>query len=135
MPTIEVDFDVYKALVARRPTEDVTENDVLRQLLHLPRQSPSAARDLPAPDDWVTKGVRVPAGTEFRATYKGQSYLGRVEEGALVLNGHRFDSPSAAAMSITRSPVNGWNFWQCRLPGQGTWGLLRELRAASPRRS
>jgi len=34
MPFIEIDFDVYKALTARRPSEDVTENDVLRQLLH-----------------------------------------------------------------------------------------------------
>ena len=39
MPTIEVDFEVYKALIARRPTEDVSENDVLRQLLRLPPQT------------------------------------------------------------------------------------------------
>jgi len=134
MPTIEVDFEVYKALTARRPTENVTENDVLRQLLHLPRQSVSAASDLPAPEDWVTKNVRIPAGTELRAMYKGQSYLARVEEGALVLNGRRFDSPSAAAMSITRNAVNGWNFWQARRPGQGAWMLLRELRAPPGRR-
>jgi hypothetical protein len=134
MPTIEVDFDVYKALIARRPTEKVTENDVLRQLLHLPRQSESAAHDLPAPEDWVTKDVRIPAGTELRATYKGQSYLARVENGALVLNGRRFDSPSAAAMSITKNPVNGWNFWRGRLPGQGAWLPLRDLRASSIRR-
>jgi hypothetical protein len=129
VPTIDVDFDVFKALTARRPSEEVTENDVLRQLLRLPQRSPSVVKpENPAPDDWLTKGVRLPAGTELRAMYKGRTYLARVAAGALQLDGRRFDSPSAAAMSITSHPVNGWKFWQCRIPGQGTWTLLKELR-------
>jgi hypothetical protein len=32
---IEVDFDVFKALLAKRTSEDVTYNDVLRQILRL----------------------------------------------------------------------------------------------------
>jgi hypothetical protein len=129
MPTIEVDFEVFKALTARRPAEDVTENDVLRQLLRLPpRTSPAEQSDSPGPEDWVTKGVRLPAGTELRATYKGQTYLARITSGALVFDGKRFNSPSAAAMAITRNPVNGWTFWECRLPGQGRWRSLKDLR-------
>lgn len=129
MPTIQVDFDVFKALTARRATEDVSENDVLRELLRLPAQAVRPARsDPPAPGDWITKGVRVPAGTELRATYKGQTYLARVDAAALELNGRKFDSPSAAAMSITRHPVNGWTFWKCRLPGQAKWTDLNDLR-------
>jgi hypothetical protein len=129
VPTIEVDFDVFKALTARRPTEDVTENDVLRRLLRLPSQSsPTVKSESPGPDDWVTKGVRFPAGTELRATHKGQTHLARVSSGALVYDGKRFNSPSAAAMSITHNPVNGWTFWECRLPGQGKWTSLKELR-------
>jgi hypothetical protein len=131
MRTIEVDFDVYKALTLRRPTEAVTENDVLRELLGLsPRRPTEAATSGPAPGDWVAKGVRFPSGTEFRATYKGKTYLGRVEGGALVLNGKRFDSPSAAAISVTRNPVNGWHFWQCRMPGQASWQMIKALRKA-----
>jgi len=129
MPTIEVDFDVFKALTAQRPTENVSENDVLRDLLRLPKASARTVRsDVPSPDDWVTKGVRMPAGTELRATYKGQTYLARVSSGALELGGKRFDSPSAAAMSITGHPVNGWTFWKYRLPGQGKWTDLKLLR-------
>ncbi len=129
MPTIEIDFDVFKALTARRPTEEVSENDVLRQLLRLPPHGASAAKsDNPGPEDWVTKGVRLPVGTELRATYKGQIHMARVSAGALVLNSRRFNSPSAAAMSITSNPVNGWTFWECRLPGQGRWTSLKELR-------
>jgi len=129
MRTIEVDFDVYKALTMRRPTESVTENDVLRELLHLPsRQHPTAPIGTGAPGDWIAKGVRFPAGTEFRANYKGQTYLARVNNGALVLNGERFDTPSSAAMAITKGPVNGWTFWECRLPGQASWQMIKALR-------
>ena len=131
MRTIEVDFDVYKALTALRPTEDVTENDALRKLLGLTsRKGPSApvAAQTQDANDWIAKGVRFPAGTEFRANYKGQTWLGRVERAALVVNGQRFDTPSAAAVAITKSPTNGWTFWECRLPGQASWQILKGLR-------
>jgi|SRR5882672_9981008 len=131
MRTIDVDFDVYKALTMRRPTEHVTENDVLREMLRLPPKGESTVATnggSSAPGDWVSKGVRFPVGTEFRAHYKGQTYLARVENGALVLNSMPFDTPSAAAMSITKGPVNGWTFWECRLPGQASWQMIKALR-------
>jgi hypothetical protein len=129
MPAIEIDFDVFKAITVRRASEDVSENDVLRQLLGLPaKKTGYAGSPGPAPGDWVSKGVRFPAGTEFRAVHKGQTYLGRVEGGALALGGKRFDTPSAAAMSITGNPVNGWTFWQARLPGQAGWKMIKTMR-------
>jgi hypothetical protein len=136
MRTIEVDFDVFKALTLRRPTESVTENDVLRELLGLSPalRSLSAAREASVvvppidPDSWLSKGVRFPAGTEFRAHYKGETHLARVEKGALVLVGKRYDTPSAAAMAITNSPVNGWTFWECRTPGQSAWRMIKTMR-------
>lgn len=133
MKSIEVDFDVFKAITMLRPSEDVTENDVLRDLLGLPpvRTTIAVAPAGPAPGDWLAKGVRFPEGTEFRASYQGQTYLGRVKNGALVLKGERFDSPSAAGMAITGYPVNGWTFWECRLPGQTSWTILKSLRADS----
>jgi hypothetical protein len=133
MPAIEVDFDVFKELTRRRPNETVTENDILRQLLGLGAQkNSSVAASGSAPGEWITKGVRFPAGTEFRATYKGKTYLARVENGALVLNGQRFDSPSAGAMSITRKPVNGWTFWEARQPGRTSWQIIKALRSSAP---
>ena len=136
MHTIEVDFDVYKALTLRRPTESVTANDVLRELLGLPRASHvSYSAQMPAaivpptdPGAWISKGVRFPHGTEFRAHYKGETHLARVEKGALVYNNKRYDSPSAAAMAITGSPVNGWTFWECRMPGQAAWQIIKARR-------
>jgi hypothetical protein len=58
-------------------------------------------------------------------------YLARVNSGALVLQGQRFDSPSAAAMSITGSAVNGWTFWEYKLPGQDRWQILKSLRRSA----
>ncbi|MBI2970277.1 MAG: DUF2924 domain-containing protein [Gammaproteobacteria bacterium] len=130
MRNIEVDFDVFKALTLRRSSEEVTENDVLRELLGLPTRR--SGTGMPAPGStqgaWVSKGVTFPPGTEFRANYKGQTYLARVENGALVWNGERFGSPSAAAVSVTGNNVNGWNFWECRLPGQASWQIIKGLR-------
>ena len=112
MRTIEVDFDVFKALTMRRPSENVSENDVLREILDLPPRKECTIVGTPSsPGYWVVKGARFPAGTEFRGKHKGQIFLARVEGGALVHNGKIFNSPSAAAVSITGNPVNGWNFW------------------------
>jgi len=131
MRTIEIDFDVYKALTLRRENEEVSYNDVLRELLELgpvpaPKEPPAASSRNGHP--WVSKGVAFPHGTEFRSTYKGEEYRGRIENGALVVNGKRFNSPSAAAVSITGNPVNGWIFWECRMPGKSTWTTISSLR-------
>lgn len=132
MYTIDVDFEVYKQLTVRRATEHVTYNDVIRELLGLAQSAPapSAAQgNGPSPGDWIAKGVRFPMGTDFRANYKGQVHTARVESGALVLsNGKHFDSPSAAAVSITGSSVNGWRFWECRVPGKSSWQSIESLR-------
>ena len=128
MHTIEVDFDVFKAITARRASESVTENDVLRDLFGLSRKTGAVVVGTGSPDDWTVKGVRFAVGTEFRAHYKGQTYLARVADRALVFNNERFDSPSAAAMKITGTPVNGWTFWECRMPGQGKWQPAKALR-------
>lgn len=126
---IEVDFDVFKAITMRRTSENVSENDVLRQLLGLPsKRELTPASGSTAPGEWITKGVRFPGGAELRARHKGQTWLGRVEGGALVVNGTRYDTPSAAAVAITGSPVNGWTFWECRLPGQSEWKIIKSLR-------
>lgn len=130
MHAIEVDFDVFKQLTVRRATEEVSYNDVIRELLGLGQSKTKETKvaATPSSKDWVAKGVRFPADTEFRAYYKGQLRTGRVEGGALTVNEKRYESPSAAAMAITGSPVNGWRFWECRLPGKTTWQLIESLR-------
>jgi hypothetical protein len=129
MTTIEIDFDVFKELTIRRQTESVTYNEILREVLGLGQPKVSTPTHINASAGaWTTKGVTFPEGTEFRATHKGKAISARVESGGLFLNGIRYDSPSAAAVSITGNMVNGWIFWECRLPNKSSWQLIKTLR-------
>ena len=128
--TIEIDFEVFKEITNRRSTEEVTPNDVLRDLLNLPpikKQANDGSRKLGG-TPWITKNVTFPHGTEFKATYKGKEYSAVVNNGALELDGKRFSSPSAAAMSITNTPVNGWTFWKYKELGQKNWKVMKDRR-------
>jgi hypothetical protein len=122
---IEVDFEVFKELTVRRASENVTYNDVIRELLGLK----SAATTTPKPNGvWVYKGVPFPDGTELRATYKGKTYTAEVRGGSLILNGLRQTSPSAAGSHITKNSVNGWDFWEVKRPGDASWRVMKQIR-------
>jgi len=130
MRTIEIDFEVYKALMLRRKSEEVSFNDVLRDLLNL---SPSTSFKSPVKIErtdrpWMSRGVKFPHGTEFRSTYNGIEYTGQVNNGALVVEGERFDSSSEAAFFITGDEVDGWYFWECKRPGTDSWKGINSLR-------
>jgi len=145
MMTIEIDFDVYKALTARRGDETVSYNDVLRTLLGLSQPAAGLRRlfgfggSKPEASnagkgsitDWFYKGIRFPIGTSLRAKYKGQVRAARIDRGGIVVGGKRFATPSDAARAVTGTNVNGWRFWQCRLPGETGWRRLDALRQDS----
>lgn len=128
MQTIEIEFDVFKEITLRRKTENVSPNDVLREVFSLDPKIEDAFSDSPREYPWVTKGVSFPHDTEFRATHKGKMYNGIVQNGALAINGKRFTSPSAAAVSITGNSVNGWIFGECKMPGLNSWKTIKNLR-------
>ena len=130
MQTIEIYFDVFKELTSRRKTEETNYNDVLRDLLDIStkKSQPAYTGSLAGEGYWVQKGVRFPQGADFRATYKGQNYYGKVDDGALIVDEQRFNSVSAAAVSITGNAVNGWIFWECRLPGSNSWKIIKSFR-------
>ena len=126
MATIEIDFEVFKALTALRASEQVTFNDVIRTLLKLKPQLASAPT---ARNGWHYKGVFFPEGTQFKAAHKGLAHYARVENGAFtLLDGRKMKSPSEAANTITGTSVNGWTFWECQFPGEIKWRLLSAVR-------
>jgi len=130
MRQIDIDFDVFKELTNRRPAENVTYNDVIRDLLKLPkptsRTAPSTANGA---RPWVVSDTSFPVGSEFIADYKGKTYSGIAKDGKLELSdGTKFTTPSAAAAHITGSNVNGWRFWKCKLPGSSQFVLIERLR-------
>lgn len=142
MMTIEIDFDVYKVLTARRGDETVSHNDVLRTLLGLSQPAAGLRRLFGLGSraevsskgdviDWFYKGIRFPVGTSLRAKYKGQVHIARIDRGGIVVGGKRFATPSDAARAVTGTNVNGWRFWQCRLSGEASWRRLDALRQDS----
>lgn len=131
--SIEIDFDVFKELTVRRSTPDVTENDVLRQLLGLNpvtslQEQSNRAESVSAGIPWTSKGVTFPHGTKLRAEYGGRSYYAAIENGAIVYDGKSYKSPSAVAHAVTGTSANGWAFWECQLPGKSGWVRISELR-------
>ena len=127
MATIEIDFEVFKALTNQRSTEETTYNAVLRELLKLPvavATSPVAGTK----KAWTWKATTLPHGTQLKAEYKGQEYTAEIDDGRWSQNGETYGSPSAAAYAITGSGINGWWFWQAKKPGEAGWTALAKLR-------
>jgi hypothetical protein len=127
--TIPIDFEVFKALTAKLENPEDSYNQVLRRELGLPaspKVEPTQRSSVGG--SWQIDGAVFPHRTEFRARYKGRYYVAVVDNGALVYGDERYDSPSPAAVAITGNSVNGWKFWQCRVPGTDRWVGIDSLR-------
>jgi hypothetical protein len=133
LKTIEIDFDVHKKIEEARMSFADTPNDVLRRLLGLVPQKSTDSKQ-PAESSMRDSGgmqldgIFLPAGTELRKRYKGILHSAHVESGSIVLNGKRFQSPSMAGIEVTGYNVNGYRFWEGRLPGSSQWRLLERIR-------
>ncbi|WP_018065677.1 hypothetical protein [Martelella mediterranea] len=139
--SIEIDFDVHKAIELERRGFDETPNEVLRRMLGIDVSAVQrSARSLAASPiaegrSWVGKGksagLMLPHGTDLQMVYNGQHFTGHVDNGSLVLEGQRFSSPSGAADELCRTrdgkktSLNGKELIQVRLPGESEWQLLK----------
>jgi len=142
--SVEIDFDVFKALTIKRSSASVTENDVLRGLLNLPplkqngseignkvgQQSVTENVDLPhgTGKPFIAKGVEFPHGTEFRMKYRAQWFYGKISDGALLVNNKRYTAVSKPACDITGTSINGWICWECKFPGAENWQAINTVR-------
>lgn len=148
--TIDIDFEVHKAIELERRSFAETPNAVLRRVLGIDpaelkqaKAPPSvSAAAIPSADayasegrPWVGKGkstgLVLPHGTELRMDYNGQRFTGRVDNGSLVIEGRRFSSPSGAADELCRTKdgrktsLNGKELIHVRIPGEGEYVLLK----------
>ena len=122
---IDIDFEVFKALTARRRDEGHTYNEVIRELLGIPRAADPKGNDSPPLGEkrsFESRDLSLPHGTQLRATYKGSVYTARIEDGRWIdEDGIEHGSPSAAARHITGNSVNGLRFWQGKRPTDTGW--------------
>lgn len=111
--TVTISADVAKALALGNLNAD----QVLREALKLKPEGLTTA-----------EGVTFPEGTALLAWYKDRPYWGHVKDGMIEIQDERFTSVSSAAGKITHRPTNGWDFWQCKLPGKGDFVRISKLR-------
>lgn len=86
--------------------------------------------------EWQSEGVAVPHGTPARFVYQRgkQTIEGTFLNGDLVVDGKRYSTLSEAANSIARTRggkqtrLNGWAYWQVRMPGTERWQTMADLR-------
>lgn len=136
---IEIDFEVFKELTARRQTEAHTYNDVLRDVLGLfPVSSQPANQAQPGIGAFQPaaglqlKGLFLPDGSLLRADYKGKRYTAQIVSGQWIdSSNNQHTSPSAAAWAITNTNVNGWRFWYAKRPSDQEWRKLEVLQKNS----
>jgi hypothetical protein len=145
LQSVLVDWDIYKMIEAERASFDEPHYVALRRLLGLPAfdtsPEPEAQAETGLP--WVEDDVNVPHRCPARMRYRGQIIPGQFLNSYLVVNGKSYRSLSAAARDNARTKdgtkpqLNGWLYWEVKLPGETEWRSLGELRnaAAAARRS
>ena len=156
MPTIEIDWDVFQAITARRPSQAITPNAVLREVFkedieclrkmhletaaHSPAKSQDSTpgREPQGKRALVTKWISFPHGTQLRGSYLGNIYHAEVADGFIVVKGlegkQRFSSLSKAAQAATagvrksKAVHSGWSFWEYWVPGAHTWRKVQKAK-------
>lgn len=133
--TIEIDFDVHKLIETERRSFTETPNEVLRRLLNLSAPLPvQTVKKGYGNRSWSGEGVTLPHGTMLRMTYNGRQHEGQIADGKWVVDGKTFDSPSGAAsgVAVTKSGkhtrLDGWGYWEARVPGDSSWVRISGLR-------
>lgn len=135
---IEVDFDVHRCIENERHGFYESPNDALRRLLRLgePKSASAMAPPSSPPSraSWNDQGVTLPHGTPVQMRYNRRTYEGQIVDGSWVIGDRRFDSPSGAASGIAvtkkgkKTRLDGWIYWQVKLPGEDSWKPLESLR-------
>ena len=134
--TIEIDFDIHKLIESERRSFAETPNDALRRLLRLPtrERAKPVTRSANGQRSWSGEGFTLPHGTMLKMRYNGRQHEGEIVDGKWVIDGKLFDSPSGAAsgVAITKSGkstrLDGWIYWQVRVPGETSWTPIGALR-------
>jgi hypothetical protein len=128
MENIKTDSDQRNEFFSQQSSKQMSSGMVSEMSFNMDRIHPKNYKNTVGHLPWVVDGVAFPNGTEFRCKYKGYCYYARVCDGALMINGKKFLSPSAAAVTITRNSVDGWLFWDCKLPGDSSWISIYALK-------
>lgn len=125
---IEIDIEVYKIIVNNQKSFDETPNDILRRLLGLDFTIEESERSDRVHRKLIPRGhLHQMEGLELRKRYAGKDYVAWVRKTGIELNGEIYPTLSAAARTVTRNNVNGWNFWKCIDESTGKWIKVNQI--------
>jgi len=125
MKTIDIDFEVWKEIVAQQKDENDSPNHVLRRLFKL---STASAASKAVVSYWSSRGGQIPVGTKLRSRHKGKIHEALVTLKGIELDGKRYTDVSNAASEIAKGARNGWTFFEAQTPGETKWRPLSALR-------
>ena len=128
MKNIGTSSDLLSKPVFQQSSEDAYQNKDFQSPERLGRVEQKSAKNSGGCVSWEVESVVFPDGTKFRGKYKGYFYYGKVRNGTLTLDEKEFVSPCEAALTITRNPIDGWLFWDCKLPEQVSWMNISEFK-------
>ena len=134
--TIEIDFDIHKLVERERQNFSETPNTVLRRLLQLPARhaGPPVKKNGASGRAWSGEGVTLPHGTAVRMRYNRRQHEGEIVDGKWVIDGKGYDTPSGAASDVAvtkrgkKTRLDGWIYWEAKVPGDTTWMPIKGLR-------
>ena len=105
MPQVTVDFETYKEIVRRRPSEDVREGDIVRAALGLDPSVRIAASDS---ETWASEGVKFPVGTRLEHRFRdGRVVEATVTAQGIDVKGTIYSGLSPAGVAVTGHQLNG----------------------------
>jgi len=118
MTTIRISDRVYEE-IAKRGKFGETPNDVLERVFKIEKE-PTFCR----PRRVV---LLPPDGTECRFNHNGKYVYGKIKNGELIIPDMGvYSSFSKAASEITNTSLNGWLYWELRLPGMSDDWILAD---------
>jgi hypothetical protein len=128
--TIEIDLDVYQAIVNYSNYINEPANDVLKRLLSLQNEMHPLQKENQKTETGglMVKGVFLKSGLKLRKYYKGKLLEAAVRDGYIEYNNKKYTSPSAAAVNAANRSVNGWKFWEYYDENNNKWKLLDTLQ-------
>ncbi|OYY70375.1 hypothetical protein [Sphingomonas sp. 28-63-12] len=136
MPTIEIDFESFKAITLRRADESVSEGDVVRDLLGLNSkptdklETTGAATEASTEvqDFWNSEGVQFPVGMELEHAFRdGRIAKAKIVRNGVMVDGKVYGGLSPAGVATAGYQLNGWRFWFVRNK-RGRWVTADSLR-------
>ena len=128
MKNIGTSSDLLSKPVFQQSPEDAYQNEVSQSPERPGSLKQQSAINSGNCASWKVESVVFPDGTKFRGKYKGYFYYGKVRNGTMTLDEKEFVSPCEAALTITRTPIDGWLFWDCKLPEQVSWMNISEFK-------